>query len=121
QLGTRVLEAARCELGLGAAGEDLSEWSLLAEDFATEDWRDSFSYLTIADAVAAMGDVPQVQNVIASQATAADQAQQAGDTLAERQAAQRVQLISIRTKDLFITSMDVNGIEFLLDLAASEP
>ncbi|MEM9384843.1 MAG: prepilin-type N-terminal cleavage/methylation domain-containing protein [Pseudomonadota bacterium] len=120
-LGTRVLEAARCELGVGAAGEDLSEWFLVAEDFASEDWRDGLSYLTIAEAVSAMGDVAQVQNTIANQAAAADQAQRAGDTVSELQAVQRIQQISIRVKDLFITSMDVNGIEFLLDTVATEP
>ncbi|MEO0421839.1 MAG: prepilin-type N-terminal cleavage/methylation domain-containing protein [Pseudomonadota bacterium] len=119
-LGSRMLQAARGELGVGAAGEDVSGWFLVADDFASDDWRDGFTYLSIADAVSAMGDTAGVQNAIAGQAAAADQAQQAGDTVSELQAAQRIQQISIRVKDLFITSMDVNGIEFLLDTVATE-
>ncbi len=120
--GSRVLEVARCELGIGAAGEDPEDWSLRVEEISSDDWVKALNYAIIGKAVTAMGNVPPLQNAIADQAALAQQAQDAGDLPSEQQAAARIDQIAKLGEDRqFITMLDALGIQFLLDTAATAP
>ena len=68
-----------------------------------------------------MGTTPPIQNAIANQAANAEQAQQAGDFVAERQAALRIEGIATFARDQYITKFEAQGIEFLLDTVATVP